>query len=368
MEPDAPLEHSAELEAIQALARGHRPLGLTGLAIPRVVYGTTCLGNLFVAMSDDDKRELIRQWFTHQTSPIAIDSAGKYGAGLALEVLGRELSALGVEPSSIVLSNKLAWRRVPLTGAEPTFEPGVWVGLEHDAVQDISYDGILRCYDDGCRLLGDYRPQLVSLHDPDEYLAAATDADQRRLRWQHLLDAYRALEELREAGLVAGVGVGAKNWRTIRELDQRCRLDWVMMANSFTVMNHPDDLIEFLDSLQQRRIGLINSAVMHGGFLGGGQFLDYRKVDPNDPQDAKRLAWRDQFVKICLHHGAKPFQVAVTFGLSHPAVVSGALSTSRPERVEEMVQAANATIPPALWDDLRGQGLIDPGYPHLPRR
>jgi D-threo-aldose 1-dehydrogenase len=330
-----------------------------------VVYGTTCLGNLFVAMSDDDKRELIRQWFLHQPSPIAIDSAGKYGAGLALEVLGRELGALGVDPSSIVLSNKLAWRRVPLNGPEPTFEPGVWVGLQHDAVQDIGYDGILRCHEDGCRLLGDYRPQLVSLHDPDEYLAAASDSQERRLRWQHLLEAYRALEELREAGLVAGVGVGAKDWRTIRELDQRVRLDWVMMANSFTVMNHPQELIEFLDSLNRRRVGLINSAVMHGGFLGGGQFLDYRKIDPDNPQDARRLEWRSRFVGVCRRHGVTPYQVAVAFGLSHPAVVSVALSTTRPERVGEMVEAAHAVIPPSLWTDLQVQGLIDPGYPHL---
>ena len=54
------------------------------------------------------------------------------------------------------------------------FEPGVWMGLEHDAVQRISYDGILECWDEGCRLLGDaYKPRLASVHDPDEYLAAA---------------------------------------------------------------------------------------------------------------------------------------------------------------------------------------------------
>ncbi len=165
----------------------HRPLGKTGISIPPVVYGATCLGNLFVAMGDDEKRELIRQWMKFLPTPVAINSAGKYGAGLSLEVLGRELKALGIEPEDVVLSNKLAWRQVPLSGPEPTFEPGVWVGLEHDAVQDISYQGILRCYDDGCRMLGDYRPQLVSVHDPDEYLAAAADPEQRRQRMEDIL-------------------------------------------------------------------------------------------------------------------------------------------------------------------------------------
>jgi len=53
------------------------------------------------------------------------DSAGKYGAGLALEVLGQCLEELNVPPEKVVISNKLAWKRIPLPeGAEPTFEPG----------------------------------------------------------------------------------------------------------------------------------------------------------------------------------------------------------------------------------------------------
>ena len=346
-------------------AIAHRPLGKTGLSIPTVVFGATCLGNLFVEMSDGDKRELIQQWLAHMPAPVAIDSAGKYGAGLSLEVLGRELKALGVKPGDVILSNKLAWRRVPLTTPEPTFEPGVWIGLKHDAVQDISYDGILRCYDDGCRMLGDYRPQLVSVHDPDEYLAATEDREDRRRRLDDILGAYRALEELRDAGQVSGVGVGAKDWRTIRELSSLCRLDWVMMANSFTVLNHPPELVRFIDTLAERQIGLINSAVMHGGFLGGGNFFDYRPIDPADREDARRLQWRDQFAQICQRHERSPFQVAVAFGLSHPGVAAVALSTSQPGRVGEMVSAALGDIPSALWSELRGLGLIDADYPHL---
>ena len=41
-------------------------------------------------------------------------------------------------PEKVLISNKLAWKRVPLPhpGAEPTFEPGAWVNLKNDAVQD----------------------------------------------------------------------------------------------------------------------------------------------------------------------------------------------------------------------------------------
>jgi D-threo-aldose 1-dehydrogenase len=123
--------------------------------------------------------------------------------------------------------------------------------------------------------------------------------------------------------------------------------------------------VEFIDSLAARQIGLINSAVMHGGFLGGGKFFDYRPIDSGDPLDVQRLCWREQFVDVCQHHQRTPFQVAVAFGLSHPGVVAVALSTSQPQRVTEMVATASCAIPGELWADLRVRGLIDRNYPHL---
>ncbi len=331
---------------------------LMGIQLPRVIFGTTCLGNLFVAPSDGEKRELMHQWFRQMSVPVAIDTAGKYGAGLALQVIGRELAAAGIAPSDVIISNKLGWRRVPLRGSEPTFEPGVWVGLEHDAVQDISYDGILRCWQEGCEFLGDYPAQLLSVHDPDEYLAAASDPSDRRRRLDHIVSAHQALVELRYQGLATAIGVGAKEWRIIRELDRLCPYDWVMLANSLTIMSHPPELIEFIQSLAERRITIINSALLHGGFLSGGSFLDYRRVDPDDPEDAKRMAWRSRFHEICEAHGASPYAVAVAYGLSHPAVSSVALSTSRPDRVQEMVSAAMTPLDDDLLRTLEDAGLI----------
>src|SRR5262245_30940369 len=121
----------------------HLPLGNTGLRIPRLVFGTSCLGNLYEALAAETKLAISREWLEHVPAPVALDCAGKYGAGLALEVMGANLRELGVAPEQVVISNKLGWLRTPLRTAEPTFEPGVWVGLEHDAVQRIGYAGIL---------------------------------------------------------------------------------------------------------------------------------------------------------------------------------------------------------------------------------
>jgi len=152
------------------------PLGKTGLTVPQIVYGTSYLGNLYTALPYDDKLALMRKWFECTEKPVVIDSAGKYGAGLALEVIGKGLADLGIDPDDIIISNKLGWLRVPLEAEEPTFEPGAWADLENDAVQTFSYDGIIKCHQQGNELLGGtYRAEIVSIHYPDEYMFAESE-------------------------------------------------------------------------------------------------------------------------------------------------------------------------------------------------
>lgn len=332
------------------------------IQLPKLIFGATTLGNLFVARSDQEKHDLIAQWFRHSQSPVVIDSAGKYGAGLSLEVIGRELQSLGIAPGDVIISNKLGWRRVPLRFSEPTFEPGAWIDIHHDAVQDISRDGILRCWQEGNDLLGGYSASLLSVHDPDEYLAAATDADDRRRRLDDIIAAYQTLADLRDQGEASAIGVGAKDWRVIRQLNQYCSFDWVMMANSLTIMHHPQELVQFIDLLASQDVAIINSALMHGGFLTGGDYCDYRPLDPSLPADAKKLKWRADFFAACRDLDVDSFDVAVAFGLSHPAIGSVALSTSRPDRVESLVASVNRTFPATVWDTLKKCGLIDPEY------
>ena len=343
----------------------HVAFGKTGITTPPIVFGSTALGNLFRVFSYESKLETMRQIFEHIPKPVVIDSAGKYGAGLSLEVLGRCLRELGIRDDDVVISNKLAWLRAPLTTAEPTFEPGAWFGLEHDAVQDISYDGILKCFEQGLELLGGgYSTPIVSVHDPDEYLEAAASAEDRRRRFDDILGAYAALNELKARGQVLAVGVGAKDWRSIQAIDQQVKLDWVMFANSYTLYSHPADLLAFMDSLYQRDIAIINSAVFNAGFLTGGEFFNYVKLDPNNPADKGKFEWRRRFFALCEKHQQIPAEVCIQFGKSHPGIAALALSTSKPERVKQNVAAMSAKAPPAFWRALKAERLLGE-HPYL---
>lgn len=333
---------------------------------PRIIFGTSALGNLYAALSDEVKLEIVAEAVRHSPVPVIFDSAGKYGAGLALEKLGECLGRLDVSPEKVVISNKLGWKRVPLTTPEPTFEQGVWMDIEHDAVQDISYRGILECYEQGNALLGGtYLPQLVSVHDPDEYLAGAADAADRQSRLTDIAEAYRALHELKAAGKVAAVGVGSKDWKVIQEIDALTRLDWVMFANSMTILQHPQQLLDFMADLHQKGVKIINSAVFHAGFLIGGAYFDYELIKPDTNEHKALFEWRTRFTDLCTHYRLSPSVACIQFGRSAPGVASISLNTSKPQNVKQNVDAVYAEVPSGFWKEMKQQGLIREDYPYL---
>ena len=342
------------------------PIPRLNLEVAPIVVGTAAFGNLYQAHSYETKLEVLKQWLEHLPKPIVIDSAGKYGAGLSLEFIGQALRELNVSPADVIISNKLGWKRVPLTTPEPTFEPGAWVGIEHDAVQEISYEGILACRDQGNEILGEgFDTQMGSVHDPDEYLAAATSEDDRRQRFDDILGAYKALGEMKEQGEILGVGVGSKDWNTIREICEHVDLDWVMFANSFTLHRHPPELLDFFAQLQQKNVWMINSAVYHGGFLLGGGFYDYVEMNPDNPEDAKKFQWRENLNTICERFSIKPITACSQFAFSPPGIISFAMATTNPSRVKSNVALLNEKIPAEFWAAMKSEGMIDADYPYV---
>lgn len=326
--------------------------------LPPVVFGISALGNLYRELTHEAKRAIVAACVAAQPGHTCFDGAGKYGAGLALEELGTCLRELNVPADQVLISNKLGWRRIPLTGAEPTFEPGVWHGLRHDAVQDLSRGGVRACHEEGLRLLGGYPVGLVSLHDPDEYLAGARDEHERSQRWDDIRAAYEELTQLRARGEVTAIGVGAKDPHVIAAIAAEVDLDWAMLACSLTVLHHPPTVLGLVETLRQRDIAVINSAVFHGGFLTGGDHFDYRRIDPTSDVDRQRLHWREQFIALCHQHACDPAAVCVQYGMRVPGVVATALNTSRSDRAATNAALITMPIPDALWAELHQSGLV----------
>jgi D-threo-aldose 1-dehydrogenase len=344
----------------------YKALGKTGLQVPPIVFGTSALGNLYTALDDDTKLNIVSECMMYMQKPVVFDCAGKYGAGLALEMLGTCLKKLNVGPDDVIISNKLGWVQTPLTTPEPTFEKGVWQNLKHDAVQKISYDGIIECWEQGNELLGgNYKPQLVSVHDPDEYINQAKDPKEREALFNHILDAYKALADLKAQNKVKAIGVGAKDWHIIEKISLYVNLDWAMFANSLTILKHPPELLRFMDSLHEQEVGIINSAVFNAGFLTGGDFFDYQLIKPDTEQNKAIFKWREDFFAICKKHNVLPSIACVNFGMTPPGVVAISLNTSNPKRVKDNIASVVSEVPEAFYAEMVKEGLISNDYPYL---
>lgn len=329
------------------------------LKLPELIFGTSALGNLYIDLPEETKLKIISECFEHAPHPVVFDSAGKYGAGLALEMLGKQLEILKIPTQEVLISNKIGWLRVPLATTEPTFEPDVWKNLKYDAVQKISYEGIMECFEQGNQLLGpNYVPQLLSVHDPDEYLAKVSSEEEYQELLNDIINAYKALSDLKKAGKVKAIGVGAKDWRVIQKIESLVELDWIMFANSFTIMNHPLELLRYMELLQKKCVTIINSAVFQAGFLIGGNYYDYTLINPDTPDNIIKFHWREQFFALCSKYNIKPAVACVNFARLAPGVSSVALNTSKPEHVKSNVESVFSNIPELFYEEMKEKGLI----------
>jgi len=134
-----------------------------------------------------------------------------------------------------------------------------------------------------------------------------------------------------------------------------------MFACSLTVYSHPADLLEFIAKLHASKVGMVNSAVFNAGFLTGGEWFDYRRVDP--VADAALFTWREKFFRVCREFTVKPADACVQFGLRVPGIAAVALNTEKPERIAANLASASARIPEAFWPTLQREGLIGQHVP-----
>jgi D-threo-aldose 1-dehydrogenase len=339
--------------------KGNEGPNRTMIDLPAVIFGTSGLGNLFVALEEQEKLNIVKECLRLSRGKVVFDSAGKYGAGLALETLGKCLKQLNAPAKDVIISNKLGWLRTKLMTDEPTFEPGVWKNLKYDAVQKISYEGIMECFEQGNGLLIGYHAHMVSVHDPDEYIATARDTRQSEALYKDILEAYEALYDLKKQGKVQSIGVGAKDWKVIERIANDVQLDWIMIANSMTIKSHPKELLDFIKEADRRGVYVINSAVFHSGFLVGSNYFDYRLIEKGNKQSDALFKWREDFFNICNEFGVSPAQACVQFALKVPGVKSVALNTTNANRVQSNLAMVHTNIPMQFWQELRNRNLTE---------
>ena len=174
-----------------------RRVGQTKLEIDSLGLGGAPLGGNFADLGYAQAEELIQA--AKNTGIGYFDTAPWYGFGRSERVMGDVLRG-----SEYILSDKVGRLLAPGPVKNPA-DFGMVDPLPFNIVYDYSYDGIMRAYEDNLQRLGLDRIDILLVHDIGEF-----QHGQDHVKHFKNLESggYRAMDELRSAGLIKAIGLG----------------------------------------------------------------------------------------------------------------------------------------------------------------
>ena len=326
------------------------PLRLTLLG-----FGGAPLGNLYSAISEDTAaRTIDAAW---DAGMRLFDTAPQYGFGLSEERFGRALAARPRD--GYVLSTKVG--RV-LRDCLPDQVPRIgFVDTPSRTFDyDYSYDGVMRSFESSVSRLGLDRIDMLFVHDVDVFTHGSRAASDARVRELFDNGGYRALDELRGAGVVKAIGAGVNEWQVCETLLGLGTFECFLLAGRYTLLEQ-EALDSFLPLCDSRRIGIVLGGPFNSGILATGPIAGakYNYADAT-PEILARVSRIDA---VCRAHGVRLIEAALQFVLGHPAVKTVIPGANTPEQVVANRRLLEVQIPAGLWSDLKAEGLLRPDAP-----
>ena len=329
-------------------------LGRTGLTVTRLGLGGASIGGLFEPVSDAAAAAVVEHAWSIGIR--LFDVAPLYGYGAAERRMG---SVLATHPrAEFVLSTKVGRLVRPLAEVRRGDDlDRQAIGDRENAyyadtadrrvVFDYSADGIRRSVEASLERLGLARIDILYIHDPDRHWRAALEG------------AYPALDRLRAEGTVGAIGAGMNQSEMLARFASETDVDVLLVANRYTLLDQ-GALAELLPRCLERGIAVFVAGVMNSGLMvdpsRGGHF-DYGPAPDRVVERARRIA------AVCERHGIPVRAAAIQFPLAHPAVVGLIAGVRTAAHLDDYPACLRMEIPPALWADLRDEGLIAPGAP-----
>jgi D-threo-aldose 1-dehydrogenase len=325
-------------------------LGNGGLTFTGLGFGTAPLGNLYRAISDDDAQAILeRAW---GAGIRYYDTAPLYGLGLSETRLNRFLR--DKPRDAYVLSTKVGrWLKPCAPEARDGF--GKWFDVPaRQEVYDYGHDGVLRSVEFSLERLGLDRIDILYAHDLDIFNHGTQAALDERLA-AFMEGGYKALLRLREEGTIRAFGAGVNEWQPCQWMAERGDFDLFLLAGRYTLLEQ-EALGSFLPLCVDRGIGIVIGGPYNSGILATGAkpgaFYNY---DPAPQGVLDRVA---RIEAACARHSVRLVDAAFQFPLRHKAVVSVIPGGQGMAEMESNLAAAVAEIPPALWADLKAEGLM----------
>lgn len=332
-----------------------REIGSTGSSVTEFGLGTAPLGDLFVALSEEEAQGVLQAaWDVgvryFDTSPFYGNCKSEHRVGHFLRQQPR---------NEFVLSTKVG--RVFKAARDPScFESDDFVGaLPFDFTVDYSYDGIMRSYEDSLQRLSLPSIDLLVIHDLDFYFYE-TEARVNAYLNQLFTSGWRALDELRRYGLVKGVGAGINELGMIPRFLDLVDLDFFLVAYGYNLLTQAM-LAEEFPLCEERGISIIIGAVFASGILATGAVPGARYFYAPAPQEL--MDKTDRIEEVCRQYGTPLPCAALQFLLANPivaAIIPGALEAAHVQTNYGLLQQP---IPAELWRTLKSEGLLQEDAP-----
>jgi D-threo-aldose 1-dehydrogenase len=342
----APLETVSTSMPVRRLAcRSGASLAFTELGL-----GTAGLGNLYRAVDEDTARvTLDAAW---AAGIRYFDTAPLYGLGLAETRLNPFLR--GKPRESYVLSTKIGRLLQPCPPEQRTGIGKFFETPSRREVFDYSYNGVMRSLEFSLERLGVDSIDVLYVHDVDIFTHGSKEASDARIN-ELMGSGYAALDKLRREGVVKAIGAGVNEWQVAEALARTGEFDLFLLAGRYTLLEQAA-LTSFLPYCVDKKIGVVIGGPFNSGILAtgarAGAFYNY------DTAPAAVLDRVARIDRLCAAYRVRLAEAALRFPLGHPAILSVVPGGQAAHEVTRNVDALATTIPAALWDDLKADGLL----------
>lgn len=325
-------------------------LGETGLRVSRIGFGTAPLGDFYARLEEHEAIATVEAALRAGIN--LVDTAPHYGNGLAEHRTGTALR--GVARDEVVICTKVGRVMQPRRQGKPAAPARGFAGsLPHRPQFDYSYDGAMRSVEQSLLRLGTDRIDLLLIHDTDPWTHGA---DRIEARYRDAVEgATRALSDLKSQGVIAGYGLGLDDHEMAERFLGDADYDVILLAGRYSLLEQPA-LATLMPKAKATGTALILGGVFNSGILATGAVAGARYNYETAPPDIMARVARIE--AVCAAHAVPLPDAAVQFALAHPGVASVVLGGVKPAEVLRNLAALETVIPPALWSDLKSQGLL----------
>jgi D-threo-aldose 1-dehydrogenase len=312
--------------------------------------GTAHLGELYARVPEAQSQATLQQAW--DSGVRFFDTAPWYGRGLAEHRLGQFLRTR--DRASFTVNTKIGRTLSAPRGRQP-FDTAPWTGgLPFDVTFDYTYDGVMRAHQQSLQRLALPSVDSLVIHDLDSKTHAPEQLDVHR---RQLLDqgGMRALDELRSAGDIDGIGIGVNRAGELASILGSIDVDFVLMAMPYTLLDQASLHTDMAVCVQHGVSVVVGSPFASGILATGareGARYGYRVPAPEIVDKVNAIE------NACGEHDTPLATAALHFVLAHPAIVSVIPGATRPEEVEQNVASLRRSVPAKLWETLKAAGLI----------